>query len=60
VGAWTLLALLDEFASNSRSVVGLSWEYHHTCQQANPPPHISCVASRYIVRNTHPPPISFR
>ena len=40
MGAWTLLALLDEFASSSRSVVGLSWEYHHTCQQvpAAPPP----------------------
>ena len=33
VGALMMLALLEEFSSSSRSVVGLSWEFHNQCQQ---------------------------
>jgi hypothetical protein len=33
VGALMMLALLEEFSSSNRSVVGLSWEFHNQCQQ---------------------------
>lgn len=33
VGALMMLSMLEEFSSNNRSVVGLSWEFHNQCQQ---------------------------
>jgi len=33
VAMFMVLALLEEFSSNSRSIVGLSWEFHHKSQQ---------------------------
>ncbi|EKX40787.1 hypothetical protein GUITHDRAFT_113055 [Guillardia theta CCMP2712] len=32
-GIFLMRALLDEFSSSNRSVVGLTWEIHHQCQQ---------------------------
>ena len=33
VAMFAVLALLEEFSSNSRSIVGLSWEFHNKSQQ---------------------------